>query len=350
MNRKPIALSVVVVSLLANLQALGQSAEEPASRRIELQAAPGPIVDQFYMSYMMGFNFSARLRNLGNPSAPSFPAPPPPPGGPFVSATGIHYRDGYVGIDSSGNLGGTTWYWGYARSDQIQGDNLLLSRSGSGTIFNHIHDAPQHGVEIGYRWRYRESDGSKMGVEASFSFMDLDLKASGAVDPRILLVHAFGLGGIVPPAPYIGTYEGPRAVIDAIPKPATIHLVSEFDGEVYGFKVGPYAIWPLNDRVSFTLSGGFALLLHDSDFRLQQSVSIPGGGTISTEIIRSDLGLLPGGYIAGALSYKLSDQFNCFTSLQYQNAGRHTYNVGDIKADINFDQSYLLSVGFSYLY
>src|SRR2546430_9671543 len=106
MNRKPIALSVVVVSLLANLPALGQSAAEPASRRIELQAAPGPIVDQFYMSYLMGFNFSARLRNLGKPSAPSVPVPPPPPAGAalFVGGTGLLYRACTSGIDATGTM------------------------------------------------------------------------------------------------------------------------------------------------------------------------------------------------------------------------------------------------------
>jgi hypothetical protein len=230
------------------------------------------------------------------------------------------------------------------------GDTLLLSASGPGTLFKDIHDNPQHGLEVGYRWRYRESSGTKMGLEAAFSFMDLDLRASGEPDRSVMAVDGFSVAGIVPPqAPYFGSiFPGTGPGID---DRATHYLrvVSEFDGKVFGFKLGPYAVWPLSDELSLGVNGGFALLLHDDDFRFERSVTVPGQ-TISSVITDSDLGVLPGFYIGGGLSYKVSDSVRWFTSLQYQNNGRHSHGAEGIRAEINFEEALFLSVGFSYLY
>src|SRR5437762_2538392 len=359
MNRKPIPFAIVLVPTLTATVALGQSAEDTTPRRGQLMAEAGPTLDEFHLSYLMGFNISARLRNRNLGNTPTFPAPPPPPAGagPFVSATGIIYQDGYVGVDSSGNSGDSSWYWGYARNDQVVADNVLLSYSRPGTLFNDFHQDPQHGMEASYRWRYRESNGSKIGMEAAFSFMDLDLGVSGEPDRRVVGVHAFPLAGVLPPQPpennppaYTGTWEGPGALIYSTNTIAKVNIDAKLDGVVYGFKLGPYAAWSLGEKVSFGVSGGFALLLHDSDFRVRQSVSFAGQTTSSVAYFHSDLGVLPGGYIGGELTYKASDKVSWFTSLHYQNNGRHSHSVGDKEIEINFEEALFLSVGFSYSY
>ncbi len=322
---------------------------------MELQAPAAPSPEQIRLNYRMGFNISATIKNTGGPTVP---APLPPPNGPFVSATGRTYRDGYVGIDSSANAGNMTWYWGYAKADQIVGDNLLLSTSGSGTLFKDIDNAPQHGLEVTYARRLGECNWCKWGLEGGINYMDLDFRTRGIADPQVLAVDAFPLPvdpqtgrTIIPPlAPYTGTYVGPGALISDKPIHYPVEVVSEFKPAVFGLKLGPYLELPLAKRLSLNASGGFALLFADGDFVVQQFVTVPGLGTTSSRITKSDFAVLPGGYIAGSLTWALSDSINLFTALEYQYAGRYEHNAGDKRVEIDFQKSLFLSVGFSHAF
>src|SRR5882724_11804183 len=220
MNKRPLFCALIAAATASASLTAGQSTEEQPARHIELQDRTDVSKDQFRLSYRMGFNISATIKNLGATGAQTYPPPPPPPNGPFVSATGRTYQDGYVGVDTSGNAGGVTWYWGYARGDQIVGDNLLLTTSSSGTLFKDIDKAPQHGMEITYARRLGEFNKYKWGLEAGVNYMDLDFRSRGVADPNLLSVDAFSLGSppIVPPlAPYAGSFNGPGPLINATP-------------------------------------------------------------------------------------------------------------------------------------
>src|ERR1041385_8750013 len=179
MNKRPLFWVLIVASVPAASLAAGQSTEEQPARHMELGNPTDISKEQFRLSYRMGFNISATIKNLGTIGAQTYPPPPPPPNGPFVSATGRTYQDGYVGVDTSANAGGVTWYWGYARADQILGDNLLLSSSGSGTLFKDIDNAPQHGIELTYARRLGECNWCKWGLESGVNYMDLDFRTRG---------------------------------------------------------------------------------------------------------------------------------------------------------------------------
>src|SRR5436190_17264130 len=44
--------------------------------------------------------------------------------GPAAAGADHRYNDGYVLVDSSGNAGGMTWYWGYQNASQVVGDSM----------------------------------------------------------------------------------------------------------------------------------------------------------------------------------------------------------------------------------
>src|SRR3989442_1083375 len=277
MNSNLLPWPVVVACTLAASDALGQTSGEPAARLIELPARTG--LNQVRVSARMGYNISAHLENVGVSAGQSFPQPPPPkdPSRHFASATGVSYQDGYVGIDESGNAPlpgetqGRTFYWGYARQDQIAdlnhdgiGDTLLLSHSTSGTLLEDFKNDPQAGLEVSYARQLGQRDGSTFGIETAFTYTSLDLRAHGIADPRVLGVDAFSLGTppIVPPSvvPYTGPYQleppfGAPSIYDT-PTHYPVNMVSSFDASVYGLKLGPYFEFPLAKRLSFALSGG----------------------------------------------------------------------------------------------
>ena len=90
------------------------------------------------------------------------------------------YDDGFIWVDSSGNAGGSTWYWGYDHSSQNLGGFL--------------------------QFHYQLS-------------------------PTELLTDTYDLGGIMAPlAPYSGTFEGPGPVIPDQPIFRRIEVVPEPSG------------------------------------------------------------------------------------------------------------------------
>jgi len=359
MNRTLLLVPVIVAPTMVTHQALGQAGADQASRLIELPAKTEP--NQFRVSARLGYNISAHLQNVGVSAAQTFPQPPPPndPTKHFVSATGVTYLDGYVGIDESGNAPGPgneprSFYWGYANANQIMGGNLLLSHSSSGALFEDFKNDPQAGLEISYaRQLGQRGDGSTYGLETSFTYTSLDLRAHGIADPRILAVDAFPLGGITPLSPpFTGHYEIPTlGGSPAIVASATTHRVnidSSFDAAIYGLRVGPYFEFPVSKRLSFALSGGFSLLLADTEFRIRQSVDVASPGIPSGTFTDSDIGVLPGAYAAGRLSLMASDSVNVLTGLQYESTGRHSQSLAGKRVEIDFWNAIYWTFGVSY--
>jgi hypothetical protein len=335
-----------------------QTSGEEAARLIE--QPPKTQLNQVRVSARLGYNISARLENVGVPAGQSFPQPPPPkdPTRHFVSATGVGYADGYVGIDESGNLPGPgetdprSIYWGYANANQVVGGNLLLTHSSSGTLFGNFKNDPQAGVEISYSRQLGVRDTTTFGFEAGFTYTSLDLRSHGIVDPSVLSVDAFPLGGVVPPAaPYAGTYEpGPfgSPAIVATPTRYPVNIDSSFDASIYGLKVGPYFEFPLAKRLAFALSGGFALLLSDTEFHIQQSAAVASPSISSGSIKSSEIAVLPGAYVGGRLSLTMSDSVNVFTGLEYESTGHHSQELGGKRLNIDFWNQIYWTFGVSY--
>jgi len=367
MNRNLLVRPVLAAWTLATSQALGQSSGEPAVRLTEMPVRSG--LNQFRVSARMGYNISAHLENIGVPAGQGFPQPPPPkdPSQHFQSATGISYQDGYVGIDESGNAPlpgqtqGRTFYWGFARQDQIAdlnqdgtADTLLLTHSSSGTLLQDFKNDPQPGLEISYaRQMGQRADGSTYGIESAFTYTSLDLRSRGIADPRVLAVDAFSLGNppIVPlSAPYTGPFQleppfGAPSIYDT-PTHYPVNLDASFDASIYGLKLGPYFEFPLAKRLTFALSGGFSLLMADTELRVQQSAAVPGG--VSATVSDSDLAVLPGCYVGGRLSLMASDSVNVFTGLQYESNGHHTQSLAGKRIDIDFWNAIYWTFGVSY--
>ena len=297
--------------------------------------AAGP--NRFGLGYRFGLNIRANFKNTG---VLPLAAPGNPVGGP-VDHT---YNDGYVKRDSSDNFGGETWNWDYNSASQVHGDNVVLSASTPGDLANNTSGDPQHGLELTYNRELGRAGKCPWGLEAAFGFTDLTFRNRATVSGGPLTVDSYAAGS-PPSVPPHGTFDGPGRLLYDTPTRLPVTVDSRLDGSLYGFRLGPYLELPLGGRVSFALSGGLALAVAQTDFRFQQSYTALNGDSVSQSRAGSHADVLPGGFLAGNFSCRLTKALTVFVGAQYQNTGTYAHNLADKRAEIDLGQCVFVTAG-----
>src|SRR5262249_10593102 len=147
---------------------------------------------------------------------------------------------------------------------------------------------PNHGVELTYNRRIGSWRRTFWGLEAAFNYSAVNIRDSRTGTDGPLIVDTYSLGGITPAlAPYAGTFNGPGAVISDAPTRLPVSTVSTLDADVYGLRLGPWIEIGVARRIAVSFSGGLAVLYVNSDFRSEQSVTIPGLGRLSQSVAGS---------------------------------------------------------------
>src|SRR2546421_9899249 len=90
--------TLVIASALAASWASAQTTSQDNSARMNLEGDPPPLLNRFGLNYRMGFNISAKFKNIGGYAAPSNPR---------------LYDNGYVLDDGPYTPADITWNWGY---------------------------------------------------------------------------------------------------------------------------------------------------------------------------------------------------------------------------------------------
>jgi hypothetical protein len=158
----------------------------------------------------------------------------------------------------------------------------------------------------------------------------------------------------IPTAPYAGSNAGgpllgdsPIRTLTTIPNGATIAGSRSLETDLYGFKLGGYLDFPLNERWRVTFSGGLALVLVDSQFSYRDVITLAGAGTNqkSGSSYRDDW--LIGGYATGNISYAVNHKWEVFANVQWQNVGKFTQRLDGPAAVIDLSNSLFLGLGAS---
>jgi YD repeat-containing protein len=314
-------------------------------------------LNRFSLNARFGFNISAKFRSM---SGISLTAPPrtTPDGSQY------NYDDGYVLNDISGHAGNQTWNWGYDQAGQIAGNTILMSRS---TV---SADAPDGagtgggGSQCGFEFTYDRELGNRdklhYGLEAAVNYMNLSLKdtsvSSGNVS-RLTDAYPFTSGTTPPPTPpaYQGSFNGPGFLLGytpvsstTTPGGATIVDQRNYDADIWGFRLGPYAEYPLSQNIDLWFSGGLAVAVVDGSASWKETASIAGGGTMVGSGGGSDLGLLGGGYLSAQVSWQLSEHWSAAGGVQYQCLGTYEHNFGGQAMQLDLSKSVFITIGLGY--
>jgi hypothetical protein len=186
----------------------------------------------------------------------------------------------YIRVDSSGNAGGATWYWGYETPSQLQGGSLVMqsSTSQANAVSNNQENNPQHGFEASYSRQLYRHDKLRFGLEAVFGMTLVDASDSHTLFNTVnRITDTYSIPGgvsVVPQAPYHGTYAGPGPLMSSEPNRVTSVLSStaiitgdrKINSDVYTLRLGPYFEFPIYKQLSFILSGGLTLAAAATDF------------------------------------------------------------------------------------
>jgi hypothetical protein len=356
MECKFILNRLVLVSMVYASIASAQTNAVSTGARIEPPVSDS--LNHFGVSYRMGFNISARFKNLGGFDPQSNPRA-------ATSGTDHTYDDGHNMVDSSGNAGNSTWFWGYDSASQLPGNDMIVMSSSSSPATGKSKEQeedPQHGIEFTYSRELGRSEKCRWGIETAFGFTDVTIGDNRAVFGNVRRVSdAYALGGTIPPAaPYSHGFNPtgsdplisdiPRRSMTTIPRGAVVTGQRQFESEVYGFRVGPYLEFPMCEKVSLSLNGGFALLSVHSDFRFREAVTIAGLGTQTRRGSGSQSEWLPGSYIGGNFNYAICEKVDLFAGAQYQTAGTYSHKENGKEAKLDLGNTVFLTfgIGFSF--
>jgi hypothetical protein len=328
------------------------------------------VTNRLSFSARLGFNASARFKGLtvapvGTPSTSR--RTPLQPGRPDGDA--YNYDNGYVLPDVAtveyGNNDGMTWYWGYDDSaSQISDNTILLSRTTSttgGGATGSFGDDPQLGCELTYNRFLGAWGDARYGLEVAANYLNLSMHASGTFAgsaTRVTDAYPFTPGTTPPyatppdtvPGPYQGSYEGPGFVIGGTPVSSSTVIVPgatvtdkrRFDGDLWGFRLGPYLEIPLDDPVNLSLSAGLAVGLLNADASWSQtsgSSSFSGSG--------SDNEVLWGGYVSAVLTWYLSERWSLVGGAQFQSLGDYEHSFGGREVEVDLSNSWFVTLGLS---
>jgi len=335
--------------------------------KVSLEPGSADKLNKLSLSYRMGMNITVDFKKLGG--FPALSDPGPATGSGFDRS----YDNGsYNRVDSSGNRGGTTWYWGYESASQLQGNSLIMESSSSpaNAVSKNRDNDPQHGLELSYsRQLYRHKD-LRIGLEAAFGYTLVDATDSHTIFNTVnRITDAFVIPGgvsVVPSAPYHGTFSGPGALMSSGPERNTTVISQDsvitgerkIDSDVFTLRLGPYLEVPVYKNLSFLLGGGLTLVSANTDFSYHETVTLSDTGQVSGP--RSSSGsqsdFLVGGYVSGTLSYAITREIGLFSGVQFQAAGRSVtdsravnhQSVTQKESVLDFGQSILLVFGLSY--
>jgi hypothetical protein len=357
--------AVLVMFGLSALGAMAQSPLPEADPALRLIEPTPPQRNRFGLSYRSGFNTTVNFKNIGTMAAPASI------GSPTGGGQNRTYDDGYNRVDVTGNNHGpgfdhTTWNWGYNNASQVQPSAAnpqtiaFHSASASGAVSQDNGEDLQPGFEITYNRELIQKFGCTWGLETAFGYSQFEvddndpLSLPGKQITDTYTVPSDSSGMPLPPAGHQGNFQGPGAVIGDIPTRTTSSIngtvtgTRKFTADLYGFRFGPYVQIPLGSKVNFNLSAGFALVYVKSDFRYYESASIAGLSSPALTSSSSHEDWLPGGYVSGTFSYKLSDRWGVFTGAQFQDVGKYTQTQAGRQAVLDLRESVFVTLGATF--
>ena len=289
------------------------------------------------------------------------------PAAPNIAGQNREYLDGYVRVDSSGNAGGDTTFWGYGSGAQEVGGNIAfqsLASGASGGQGGSISDSSVAAAasfeiygfyDMGQATILGLKDkGATWGFRTGIQYAHVDLNnSSTGSGTASTFTDSFTLGGNpAPGAGFSGSFTGPNQLLGDIALTRT--LGGSANVQISGDRSlsvhlaisqwGSYLEIPLCKKVDLTLEGGFLLALASGSYDYQNRVSIGNSAGQTVRGSNSRTRFLPGFYAGVGINYELTDRLSLLTNIRYQYLNNYEVTANGSTAQLDFSSAYTLGL------
>jgi len=287
---------------------------------------------------------------------------------PLGNGIARDYDNGYVRIDSSGNLGGQTWNWSYQ-------DNAQYNPAGTGSIDYSITNSlgnaradedggDHHGVDL-FAYYDMGAAGFKglgnrqatWGFRAGLQYSRVNIGNSDFLTTGLTTTtDSYDLGGVIPPlAPFVGNPNGPGPLLSDNPTRSTVlggtGLVSgsrELDIDLTLINLGSYLEIPVTEKLNFLAEAGVSLGIASGSYEFQSATTVAGLGAQNSNGKNSSTDLLPGVYIGLGATYQINESWALLGSGRYQYLQSYDLEANGSQASLSFDSAFILSISCVY--
>jgi hypothetical protein len=337
-----------------------------AAAELDQYATDLHATNRLTLSLRFGLNISSSFKGVGfgiPGGAASGNGQVTPDGSPY------NYSDGYVLTDSTGNFLGFSSYWGYDNASQYNpaANTFTFHNSTSSGILGGQSggsDQSLPGVELTYDRELGTKENwhdMHYGIEGAVNYLKTSFNnngISGAAASTTTDVYQFGgIAGNQPAPGFQGRFSGnpgdPVIVVPAISSTTassseTFLSQDQFDGNLWGFRLGPYVEFPMSEKWSLHFSGGLALGLLDGSETWQQTLNIPATGTFAASGGGSDLKLLWGFYAGLDAAYQFNQRWGVEGGVQFQDIGDYSHSFSGRTVELDLRNSLFVQVGVTY--
>ncbi|MES2923637.1 MAG: hypothetical protein V4819_18925 [Verrucomicrobiota bacterium] len=356
-------LSLLTLSVLG-AAASPAHAGEPAAAPISVASAPSRW--RFGAGYAPLIGLKTEFNGLGNFNSPFS-------GKPTGGGVNYNYDDGFVHVDSSGNLGGETWNWGYDGQDANGMDQYSPANGGSidFSITNSVSNgrtsedtSADLGVEL---FAYYDMGavaipglkerGATWGFRGGLHYARVNVDSNGSVAADLTtLTDRFTLDGVIPPpGPYAGTKFGPGPLLNDSPSrtittggPALVAGSRHLDVHLTTFNFGSYLEVPVTRKFGVMFEAGVSAAISSGEYAFNSSTTATGLGTQTGSGSDSDTTVLPGFYLGLGGTYQLNHAWSIQAAGRYQYMDEFDLGANGSNASLSFDSAFVLSIGALY--
>jgi hypothetical protein len=348
-------LTLSVLSAAASPARAGEPAVAPISKVASLSRW------RFGASYAPLVGLKAGFNGLGGFKSSSAPQP-------LGGGVDYEYDDGFARVDSSGNLGGKTWNWGYENDAQYNPANggsidfSITSSAATGRADENNNAAA--GVELFtyYDMGSAEIPGIKercatWGFRGGLHHARVNIDSNETLSANLTrLTDRFALDGVVPPpAPQNGSFFGPGPLLSDAPSrtittrgQALVVGSRELDLHLTTLSFGGYLEVPVTRRFDLVFEGGVSAGVASGSYEFTSSTTATGLGTQTSAGKDSGISVMPGAYLGLGGNYQINDAWSLQLAGRYQYMDEFELGANGSNAVLSFDSAFVLSVGALY--
>lgn len=264
------------------------------------------------------------------------------------AGTDHFYDDGYNRVDSSGNAGNLTSYWGYQNAAQDNGgsvtmnssQNILDAQSGRGQ-----QTEGQPAIEIYWQKDLTENEKFNVGLRASLCWQHIDLDSTTTSSTTVETISdTYTYGGILPGAPFNGSYTGPNFLLGDTPDRTIsytggtpVTTMRSLQANLFSINFGPTLSLDLTKKLRLSVSGGGTAAWIDSEFSFHDVGFAEGKD--------HDNDWLFGAYVSADLSYRVDDSWGIFGGAAYTCLQDFQQESGGRSSELQFGGSCTVHTG-----